>query len=116
MCVEKCMVSGKRQAIDRAFIKVNASLNSLIEKAVPGDAVDYTDELNENSEFNVASQKKKQVGQHHAWRQRTRKDIPGYNYKDGKSGEALKSTRKKYSDYESKCYRSSKSVCKNCSL
>ena len=53
------MVSGKRQAIDSAFIKANASLDSLVEKEVLEDAAAYTEELNENSEFKVTPQKKK---------------------------------------------------------
>ena len=86
MCVEKGMVSGKRQAVDSAFIKANASLDSLLEKEVLEDAADYADELNENSEYKVRFQKKKQVEQHHAWKERNHKDMPGYHYKDGKIG------------------------------
>ena len=61
MCVEKGMVSGKRQAIDSAFIKANASLESLVSKEVLNDAVAYADELNNNSEYKVTSEKKKQI-------------------------------------------------------
>jgi transposase len=86
MCVEKGMVRGKRQAVDSAFIKANASLDSLVEKEVLDDAAAYAEEVNQNSENKVTAQKKKQVAQHHAWKQRTRKDVPGYNYKDGKIG------------------------------
>ena len=49
LCVEKGMVSGKRQAIDSAFIKANASLDTLVEKEVLDDAAVYAEELNENS-------------------------------------------------------------------
>jgi len=86
LCVAKGMVSGKRQAVDSAFIKANASLDSLLEKEVLEDVADYATELNENSEFKVTAQKKKRVKQHHDWKQRTRKDTPGYAYKDGKEG------------------------------
>jgi len=86
LCVEKGMVSGKRQAVDSAFIKANASLDSLVEKEVLEDAAAYAEELNENSEYKVTAEKKKQVEQHHDWKQRTRKDTPGYDYKDGKVG------------------------------
>ena len=86
LCIEKGMVSGKRQAIDSAFIKANASLDSLVEKEVLDDVDAYAEELNENSEYKVTARKKKQVEQHHAWKQRTRKDTPGYEYKDGKEG------------------------------
>jgi hypothetical protein len=45
------MVRGKRQAIDSAFVKANASLDSLVEKEVLEDAEYYAKELNENSEY-----------------------------------------------------------------
>ena len=86
LCVAKGMVRGKRQAVDSAFIKANASLDSLVEKEVIDDVAVYADELNENSEYRVTAQKKKKVEQHHAWKQRNRKDTPGYCYKDGKVG------------------------------
>src|SRR5688572_21312683 len=54
-CVEKGMVRGKRQAIDSAFIKANASIDSLLEKEVVTDAVNYVRELNEQSEYQVSS-------------------------------------------------------------
>ena len=55
------MVSGKRQAVDSAFIKANASLDSLIEKEVIDDASVYAGELNANSEYKVTAEKKKKV-------------------------------------------------------
>jgi len=54
LCVQKGMIRGKRQAIDSAFIKANANLDSLIEKEVIADAQVYCDELNEGSEFKLA--------------------------------------------------------------
>jgi len=54
-CVAKGMVRGKRQAIDSAFIKANASMDSLLEKEVATDAADYARELNEQSEYHVSS-------------------------------------------------------------
>lgn len=53
LCVAKGMVRGKRQAIDSAFIKANASMDSLLEKEVTADAVDYVRELSEQSEYQV---------------------------------------------------------------
>ncbi len=53
------MVRGKRQAIDSAYIKANASLDSLIEKQIIEDAQIFSNELNDNSEFKVTAQKKK---------------------------------------------------------
>jgi len=54
------MVKGKRQAMDSAFIKTNASLDSLLEKEVIDDAATYAEELNHNSEYKVSAEKKKQ--------------------------------------------------------
>jgi len=56
LCVEKGMVSGKRQAIDSAFIKANASMDSLLEKEVLDDVEKYADELSANSEHSNAQQ------------------------------------------------------------
>ena len=53
LCVQKGMVRGKRQAIDSAFVKANASLDSLIEKEVIEDVKAYCDELNEGSEYKL---------------------------------------------------------------
>ncbi|MBK7503564.1 MAG: hypothetical protein IPI52_00080 [Bacteroidetes bacterium] len=44
------MVRGKRQAIDSAFIKANASLDSLLEKEIVDDAVDYIESLENESD------------------------------------------------------------------
>lgn len=49
-CVNKGMVSGRRQAIDGVFIKANASLDSLVLKEVLADAVAYNKELRSNEE------------------------------------------------------------------
>jgi transposase len=77
MCVKKGMVSGKRQAMDSAFIKANASLDSLVEKEVVDDVATYADELNQNSEFKVTSQKKEQVAQRQIWQKKRSTDHPG---------------------------------------
>lgn len=52
LCVSKGMVSGKRQALDSAFIKANASMDSIAEKEILEDGDAYSDELSENSEDN----------------------------------------------------------------
>jgi hypothetical protein len=44
------MVSGRRQAMDSAFIKANASMETLLEKEVLEDVDAYADELAGNSE------------------------------------------------------------------
>lgn len=93
LCVDKGMVRGKRQAIDSAFVKANADLNSLKMKEITDDVVDYANELNENSEFKikpesltpvdkssttVSAQKNKSVEQHHDWKKEEYKDMPGH--------------------------------------
>lgn len=86
LCVTKGMVSGKRQAVDSAFIKANASMDSLLEKEVLNDASAFVDELEENSEFKacsepsrtVTSTRKRLVEQHHKWKKETYKGMPGH--------------------------------------
>lgn len=77
LCVQKGMVRGKRQAVDSAFIKANASMDSLIEKEVLEDASAYVNELEENSEFKVTTTRKKLVEQHHNWKEEEYKKMPG---------------------------------------
>jgi transposase len=76
LCVQKRMVRGKRQVVDSAFIKANASMDSLVEKEVVEDAELYMDELNEGSEYKVSKSKKTKVEQHHAWKAEAYKDQP----------------------------------------
>ncbi len=77
LCVDKGMVRGKRQCVDSAFIKANASMDSLVEKEVIEDASAFMDELNENSEFKVTSERKKLVERHHSWQEEAYKAMPG---------------------------------------
>jgi transposase len=90
MCVQKGMVRGKRQAIDSAFVKANASLDSLVEKEVLEDAEYFAKELNENSEYKAASNQqavsstmKKLVDRHHRWKEEEYKNQPGGVNKTG---------------------------------
>ena len=82
MCVFKGMVRGKRQAIDSAFIKANASMDSLLEKEVLEDASVFVNELEENSEFKTTTTRKKLVEQHHAWKEEAYKGMPNATGKD----------------------------------
>jgi transposase len=84
LCVEKGMVSGRRQAMDSAFIKANASLDSLVEKEVLDDVEKYAAELNEGSEYKVSAQKKKQVEQRQNSQQSRSTDHPGADSKNAK--------------------------------
>ncbi len=45
LCVSKQMLSGRRQAIDSAYVKANASMDSLVEKDIIEDGQHYLDEL-----------------------------------------------------------------------
>jgi hypothetical protein len=76
LCVQKGMVHGKRQAVDSAFIKANASMDSLLEKDVVEDAELYADELNEGSEYKVSKTRKALVESHHAWKVKAYKGQP----------------------------------------
>lgn len=50
LCVDKGMVSGRRQAVDSVFIKANASIDSMLPKEVLEDIKDYEQELTANEE------------------------------------------------------------------
>jgi transposase len=90
LCIGKGMVRGKRQALDSAFVKANASLDSLVEKEILHDAAQYAQELSDNNEQNlntltpqdkastgVGTDKKKSVERHHNWKRKTFKGRPG---------------------------------------
>jgi len=76
LCVSKGMVSGKRQAVDSAYIKANASMDSIVEKEVMEDADVFSDELESNDEEqkSVSAQKKKEVEWHHEWKKKEYKN------------------------------------------
>ena len=71
-CIDKGMVAGRRQAIDSALIKANASMDSIAEKEVMTDADNFSNELIENQEDTfkkkVDPYKKKKVEEHHRWK------------------------------------------------
>src|SRR5690606_26130178 len=77
LCVSRGMVRGKRQCVDSAYIKANASMDSLLEKEVIADASAYVNELEENSEYKVTSTRKELVERHHRWKEEAYKDMPG---------------------------------------
>jgi transposase len=82
LCVKKGMVAGKRQAIDSAFIKANASLDSVAEKEVIADGDEFLNELDSNDENKVKASKKAEVEYHHSWKEKTYKDQPGKGRED----------------------------------
>jgi transposase len=49
-CIDKGMISGRRQAVDGFFIKANASLDSLVEREILDDAAVYGAELKTNED------------------------------------------------------------------
>lgn len=82
LCVRSGMVSGRRQAIDSAYIKANASLDSIKEKKViEKETSSFLQMLdnddNDNSKPTVTVEKKKQVESHHAWKKKAYKTMPG---------------------------------------
>jgi transposase len=50
VCIDKGMVSGRRQAVDSVLIKANASMESLLEKEILEDAEAFSLELKGNKE------------------------------------------------------------------
>jgi len=79
LCIDKGMVRGKRQCVDSAFVKANASMDSLVEKEIIEDASAFVSELEENSEYKVTTERNKIVQRHHTWKQEAYKDMPGNN-------------------------------------
>lgn len=80
LCIEKGMVSGRRQAVDSALIKANASMDSIVEKNIMTDADDFVDELRLNEEDKpqkVTAYKKKKVEEHHRWKTKAYHGMPG---------------------------------------
>lgn len=62
-CVEKGMVGGKRQAVDSAYIKANASMDSLQMKEIYEDVSIYATQFNEESEYKVNASEKLKADQ-----------------------------------------------------
>jgi IS5 family transposase len=77
-CVSKGMVRGKRQCVDSAFVKANASMDSLVEKEVLEDASAFVNELEENSDHKVTTTRKQLVERHHDWKKEAYKGMPGH--------------------------------------
>lgn len=79
-CIEKGMVSGRRQAVDSVLVKANASMDSIAEKEILLDADTYTKELKLNEDQSIQlvdAYKKKKVEEHHRWKEKTYKGQPG---------------------------------------
>lgn len=96
LCAKKGMVAGKRQAIDSAFIKANASLDSVAEKEVIADGEEFLNELESNDENKVKASKKAEVEYHHSWKEKTYKDQPGKGREDKEVDEFGNTIRPRY--------------------
>ncbi len=78
-CIDNGMVAGRRQAMDSAPVKANASMDSLKEKEVLDDGDDYTDELADHDEAQpkkVSVARKTAVDLHHQWKAKAYKGMP----------------------------------------
>ena len=93
LCVSKGMLSGRRQAIDSAYIKANASMDSLVEKQIIEDGKHYLDELQHDEYGNTIEQhdrvmkddrdsdtitrsRNKSTEGHHEWKAKEYKGMP----------------------------------------
>jgi transposase len=84
-CIQKGMVSGRRQAVDSVHVKANASMDSIAEKDVLQDADRFADELALNDESKTRKTdiyKKKKVEEHHRWKKKAYKGQPGSRAKE----------------------------------
>jgi transposase len=93
LCVGKGMLSGRRQAIDSAYIKANASMDALVEKEIIEDGKHYLDELqhdeygrqieqhhnvmkDDRDRDTITRSRNKSTEQHHSWKGQEYKDMP----------------------------------------
>jgi transposase len=99
MCIEKGMVSGRRQAVDSALIKANASMDSIAEKEILQDGDAFADELAANDEYKpqkVTAYKKKRVDEHHRWKERAYHGMPATRSDKFKEEHSNDDNRPKY--------------------
>jgi transposase len=104
-CIDAGMVSGRRQAIDSAPVKANASMDSLVEKEVLEDGAAYLDSLQEedasgalvHGAHKVSATRNKAVQQHHGWKAKEYKGMPGgRKQKDAPAKEQTDGNEKEY--------------------
>ncbi len=94
LCVQKQMLSGRRQAIDSAYIKANASMDSLVEKEIIADGKQYLHELQQQEQGHniqhhdnvmaddrdndtITQSRSKSTQSHHGWKAKEYKTTPG---------------------------------------
>ena len=93
LCVGKGMLSGRRQAIDSAYVKANASMDSLVEKEIIEDGKHYLDELrhddygkeveqhdnvmkDDRDSDTITKSRNKSTEEHHSWKAEEYKGMP----------------------------------------
>jgi len=93
LCVSKGMLSGRRQAIDSAYVKANASMDSLVAKQIIEDGKHYLDQLQHDEYGNnieqhenvmrddrdsdtITKSRNKSTQQHHGWKGEEYKGMP----------------------------------------
>lgn len=114
LCVQKGMLSGKRQAIDSAYIKANASMDSLVEKEITEDGDHYLDELqhdeygkeieqhnnvmkDDRDKNTISQSRKKSTNNHNDWKGKEYKDMPkGKSLNNRTDGNDTESERPKF--------------------
>ena len=93
LCVGKGMLSGRRQAIDSAYVKANASMDSLVKKDIIEDGAHYLEELkhdeygraieqhdsvmkDDRDSNTLTSSRSKSTEEHHSWKGKEYKGMP----------------------------------------
>jgi transposase len=114
LCVSKHMLSGRRQAIDSAYVKANASMDSLVEKDIIEDGERYLDELRHDDYGGEVKQhdnimkddrdsdtttrsRNKSTQEHHAWKEEEYRNQPkGKSLTNRTDGNASETARPKF--------------------
>jgi len=111
--VSKGMLSGRRQAIDSAFVKANASMDSLVTKEIIEDGQHYLDELQHDDYGNIIEQhqnvmkddrdndtitrgRSKSTQQHHSWKGEEYKGMPKGKSINKPTGDDVEAARQKF--------------------
>lgn len=114
LCVSKGMLSGRRQAIDSAYIKANASMDSLVEKEIIEDGEHYLSELqhdeygkvieqhqsvmkDDRDQDTITKSRNKSTQEHHSWKGEAYKGQPkGRSLTNPADAEDQQSSRPKF--------------------
>lgn len=114
LCVSKQMLSGRRQAIDSAYVKANASMDSLVEKDIIEDGQHYLDELqhddygkaieqhdnvmkDDRDQDIITRSRNNSIQQHHTWKGEEYKGMPkGKSVSKPSSGDDTADRRPKF--------------------